>query len=449
MPLHTIMTAANTVSRARPAFSSAREHDRDDQRHLDDGHGDREDERAERLADAVRDHLGVVDGREDRGDQRRAGGGGEDARRARASRRPGPPMRGWATPMPTTACVPRSSSFSPTISLRRTIAGLSARAINSLYRLANSAPRLLETALLSCGRPPQGGGTNVLAKLSTIVEDPRTERVIMTLIIVNAITLGLQTSKTVMAAIGPFLELFDDVIVWVFVIELTARIVVYRWAFFRDPWSVFDFIVVAIALVPASQTFSVLRALRILRALRLITAVPALKAVVAGLLAALPGMGSIVLLIGLLYYVFAVIAVKLYGTEFPELFGTLGKSFFTLFTVMTLEGWVEVVKSMLPKFPYAWVFFVTFIVTTTFMVLNLFIGVVVNAMQKEHEKEQQELDAERDIVQEEAAPILREVRSLGRGRGAAQGDGEDVASGSHDSVKCRELGGPPLPEGRG
>ena len=126
-----------------------------------------------------------------------------------------------------------------------------------------------------------------------------------------------------------------------------------------------------------------LRALRILRALRLITAVPALKAVVAGLLAALPGMGSIVVLIGLLYYVFAVIAIKLYGTEFPELFGTLGRSLFTLFTVMTLEGWVEVVKSMMEKFPYAWVFFVTFIVTTTFMVLNLFIGVVVNAMQAE------------------------------------------------------------------
>jgi voltage-gated sodium channel len=253
----------------------------------------------------------------------------------------------------------------------------------------------------------------VIAKLHAIVEDPRTERFVMFLIIINAITLGLQTSQTVMDEIGPLLLWLDDAILAVFVVELAARIVVYRLAFFRDPWSVFDFIVVAISLVPASEGFSVLRALRILRALRLITAVPTLKAVVSGLLAALPGMGSIVLLIGLLYYVFAVIAVKLYGTEFPELFGTLGRSFFTLFTVMTLEGWVEVVKSMLPKFPYAWFFFVTFIVTTTFMVLNLFIGVVVNAMQREHEKEfQQELEAERDVVKEEAAPILREVKEL-------------------------------------
>jgi voltage-gated sodium channel len=254
----------------------------------------------------------------------------------------------------------------------------------------------------------------VLAKLRAIVDDPRTERVIMTLIIINAITLGLQTSKTVMASYGPILELFDDIIVWVFVIEVTSRIVVHRTAFFKDPWSVFDFVVVAISIIPASQTFSVLRALRILRALRLITAVPTLKAVVAGLLAALPGMGSIVLLIGLLYYVFAVIAVKLYGPEFPELFGTLGKSFFTLFTVMTLEGWVDgVVKPIMEKFPRAWIFFVTFIVVTTFMVLNLFIGVVVNAMQREHEKaEKLELEHEREIVHEEAAPILTEVRSL-------------------------------------
>jgi voltage-gated sodium channel len=253
----------------------------------------------------------------------------------------------------------------------------------------------------------------VIDRLKQIVDDPRTERVVMTVIILNAITLGLQTSKTVMATWGPLLEVFDDLIVAFFVVEVTTRIVVHRTAFFRDPWSVFDFVVVAISIVPASQTFSVLRALRILRALRLITAVPTLKAVVAGLLAALPGMGSIVLLIGLLYYVFAVMATKLYGPAFPEFFGTLGSSLFTLFTVMTLEGWVEIVKSIMEKFPYSWVFFITFIVVTTFMVLNLFIGVVVNAMQAEHQKEfEKEMKAEREIVQEEAAPILREVREL-------------------------------------
>ena len=250
--------------------------------------------------------------------------------------------------------------------------------------------------------------------LRKIVLDPRTERFIMAVIILNAIVLGLETSKTVMAAHGPLLELLDHIMLGIFVLELTARIAVHRLAFFRDPWSVFDFIVVAIALVPTTENFSVLRALRVLRVLRLITALPALKRVVAGLLAALPGMGSIVLLIGLIYYVFAVMATKLFGEAKPELFGTLGDSLFTLFTVMTLEGWVDgVTRPLMETFPWAWAFFIIFIVVTTFMVLNLFIGVVVNAMQAEAVKtEAAEREAEREIIQEEAAPILAEVRRL-------------------------------------
>jgi voltage-gated sodium channel len=216
-----------------------------------------------------------------------------------------------------------------------------------------------------------------------------------------------------MASYGRLLETLDHIMLAIFVVELAARIAVHRLAFFRDPWSVFDFIVVAIAIVPSTENFSVLRSLRVLRVLRLITALPALKRVVAGLLAALPGMGSIVLLIGLIYYVFAVMATKLFGDDKPELFGTLGDSLFTLFTVMTLEGWVEVAKGLMENHPFAWMFFVIFIVVTTFMVLNLFIGVVVNAMQAEAVKsEAAEREAEREIIHEEAAPILSEVKRL-------------------------------------
>ena len=249
--------------------------------------------------------------------------------------------------------------------------------------------------------------------LRKVVEDPRTERFIMTVIILNAIVLGLETSKTVMASYGRLLEALDNIMLGIFVIELTARIAVHRLAFFRDPWSVFDFIVVAIAVAPTTENFSVLRALRVLRVLRLITALPSLRRVVAGLLAALPGMGSIVLLIALIYYVFAVMATKLFGDDKPEQFGTLGELLFTLFTVMTLEGWVEVAKGLMDKHPFAWLFFVIFIVVTTFMVLNLFIGVVVNAMQAEAIKSADaERAAEREIIQEEAAPILAEVKQL-------------------------------------
>jgi voltage-gated sodium channel len=250
--------------------------------------------------------------------------------------------------------------------------------------------------------------------LSKVVLDPRTERFIMAVIIANAIVLGLETSKTVMASYGPLLHRLDQIMLGIFVVELAARIAVHRLAFFRDPWSLFDFIVVAVAVIPTTENLSVLRALRVLRVLRLITALPSLRRVVAGLLAALPGMGSILLLIGLLYYVFAVMATQMFGNDKPELFGTLGASLFTLFTVMTLEGWVDgVTRPVMETHPWAWMFFIIFIVVTTFMVLNLFIGVVVNAMQAEAEKGMAaEREAEREVMHEEAAPILAEVKRL-------------------------------------
>ncbi len=250
--------------------------------------------------------------------------------------------------------------------------------------------------------------------LRDIVYHPRTERLIMTLIMINAVTLGLETSKTLMDRFGDVLHVIDRVILAVFVIELLGRMILQRLAFFRDGWNIFDFLVVGISLAPASDAFSVLRALRVLRLLRLVTVVPSLRRVVSGLIGALPGMSSIVLLIALLYYVCAVMAVNLFGNDYPELFGTLGASLFTLFTVMTLEGWVEgVVKPVSEKFPYAWLFFIPFIIGTTFTILNLFIGIIVNAMQDEVQKEQAaEREAEREMMHEETEPLVREVRAL-------------------------------------
>ena len=254
----------------------------------------------------------------------------------------------------------------------------------------------------------------MIARLSAILADPRTERFITAAIIINAIVLGLETSRSIYAQFGQLLVTIDHILLWIFVVEITARIIVHRVAFFRDPWSLFDFIVVGIALVPAGETLSVLRALRVLRVLRLITIVPALKRVVGGLLAALPGMGSIVLLFSLIYYVFAVMATKMFGADNPELFGTLGDSLFTLFTVMTLEGWVEsVTKPVMEHHPHAWLFFIIFIISTTFMVLNLFIGVVVNAMQTEHDKtEATEREVEREMMRDETGPLAAEIRNL-------------------------------------
>lgn len=260
----------------------------------------------------------------------------------------------------------------------------------------------------------------MIARLRTLLNNPRTEWVIAGLIVANAIILGLETSPTAMAAAGPLLAALDAAILTIFVVEIIARIAVHRTAFFRDPWSLFDFVVVGIALVPATGNLSVLRALRILRVLRLITVVPSLRRVVGGLVASLPGMGSIALLLVLLFYVASVMATQLYGADFPELFGNLGVSAFTLFAVMTLEGWVDgVVKPIMEKYPYAWLFFIPYILITTFAVLNLFIAVIVNAMQTEHEQARKEEEEQNRKEQRELRKIhateddiLAELRAL-------------------------------------
>ena len=236
-------------------------------------------------------------------------------------------------------------------------------------------------------------------RLRQIVTSPRTERFILVLIILNAITLGLETSAWVMDRIGPVLLVLDKVVLAIFVVEVVARIAVHRLAFFKDPWSLFDFGVVAIALVPAAGPFSVLRALRILRVLRMITIVPSLKRVVGALISALPGMGSIVLLMGLIFYVASVMATKLFGADFPQWFGSIPASAYSLFQIMTLESWsMGIVRPVMEVHPYAWMFFVPFILCTTFTMLNLFIGIVVNAMQAEHEEEAR---AERHKLEED------------------------------------------------
>ena len=247
-------------------------------------------------------------------------------------------------------------------------------------------------------------------KLNTILSSGQWERFIITIILINSVTLGLETSPTVMQAIGPLLLAIDRIILSIFVIEILARLYTYRLSFFRDPWSIFDFAIVAIALIPATGPFQVLRALRILRLLRLISVVPSLRRVIGGLIAALPGMGSIIVLLFMLFYVSAVMATKLYGASFPDWFGSLGASTYSLFQIMTLESWsMGIVRPVMEVHPYAWMFFVPFILLSTYSVLNLFIGVIVSAMQ---DQSTADTDAELKTLHVDNADLLREMQAL-------------------------------------
>jgi len=246
------------------------------------------------------------------------------------------------------------------------------------------------------------------------IEAPKVQYSIMLLIVINAIILGLETVPVAMQNYGSILLAIDHFILGVFVIEILLRIYAHRLAFFRDPWSLFDFVVVAIALVPASGPLAVLRALRILRVLRLLTLVPSMRRVVGALLGSIPGLSSIALVLLLIYYVFAVIATKLFGEHFPQWFGSIGESLYSLFQIMTLESWsMGIVRPVMVEHPYAWIFFIIFILIATFTMLNLFIAIIVNAMQTFTEQENRErkdaLDETRDHIE---ADLHRELAAL-------------------------------------
>ena len=239
------------------------------------------------------------------------------------------------------------------------------------------------------------------------------QNVVIALILINAVLLGMETSPRIMASWGKLITTLDHAILTVFVVEIASLLFARGWRFFKDPWSVFDFVVVGIALIPASGPFAVLRSLRVLRVLRLISKIPSIRKVVGALLGALPGMASVFGLVMILFYVNAVIATKLFGQDFPELFGNLGLTFFTLFQVMTLEAWAGgVARPIMEVYPYAWIFFILFILTATFTVLNLFVAVIVNSLNAIHGQEESSKGNDMQTMRNELELMRREVNEL-------------------------------------
>lgn len=247
--------------------------------------------------------------------------------------------------------------------------------------------------------------------VAAFLDRPAVSRFIIAVILVNAVTLGLETFPEAMARAGGLILAIDRICLSIFVVELALRLYALGLRFFRSGWNIFDFLIVGISLLPATGSFSVLRAMRILRVLRVVSAVPSLRRVVDGLGRALPGMGSVFLLILIIYYIAAVMATKLFGASFPQWFGSLTATSFTLFQIMTLEGWSgEIVRPVMEVYPYAWAFFVPFILITTFAVLNLIVGLIVNSMQEAaSEAEEQRDQAFEAKVMERLTAIERKL----------------------------------------
>lgn len=268
-------------------------------------------------------------------------------------------------------------------------------------------------------------------RLGTWIESPPIQNAIIAIIMFNAVTLGLETSTFVQDRAGGLLLRVEQVVLAIFVIEIGIKLYAFRLRFFTSGWNVFDFVIVGIALLPASGPLAILRAFRILRILRLVTKIARLRHLVESLIRALPSIGWIVVLMLMVFYIFAVMGTKLFGEQFPEYFGHLGASLYSLFQVMTLESWSQgISRPIMSELPYAWVYFLTFILITVFTVLNLFIGIIVNTMQEKHfeeeERRRSEVEDRAHSEREEMLDLLREM-SIKVARLEARLDGGDPA----------------------
>ena len=275
------------------------------------------------------------------------------------------------------------------------------RALFYLYLTYVFSPSVIKTEII------------MFATLGDFVEGQNFQNAIMILIVLNAIGLGLETNQYIMDQFGKELHLFDNVVLSIFGIEISIKLLNRRLHFFKKGWNIFDFVIVSIALVPSSGPLEVLRTLRIFRAMRLLSVVPSMRKVIQALFLAIPGIFSVGSIIMLIFYVSSVLTTNFFGAEFDEWFGSIGRSMYSLFQIMTLESWsMGIVRPVMEVYPWSWIFFVVFILITSFAVLNLFIGIIVDAMQQQSIAEQSAISKKSGVGLTEPNETHRELLAL-------------------------------------
>ncbi len=264
----------------------------------------------------------------------------------------------------------------------------------------------------------------MLTTLLALPEKPSFQRFIIGVILFNAFILGLLTIQGLNENLVVLLETLDATCLGIFCVELTLKLLGQRLKFFSDGWNIFDFLVVAVALAPATGSLAVLRAMRVFRVMRLVTSVPSMQRVLNGMFSAIPGAASVAGVLLIIFYVSAIMATNFFSEVDPANFGHLGLTFFTLFQFLTMEGWPDIARPVMEKMPYAWMFFIPFILLTTLTTLNLLFGIIVDAMESAKEEEARDSLAGRGISMSpesnemRLAIIEQEVRGI-RGKIAA------------------------------
>ena len=238
-------------------------------------------------------------------------------------------------------------------------------------------------------------------KIRKFVECRPFQWAILAVILFNSILFGLETSREMMQSHGVALQRLDQICLWIFVAELSLKIAAYGLGFPRDPWNVFDFLIVAVSFAPDMGMLSSVRLFRVLRIFKLVSGMRHMRIIISAILRSLPGVSWAGMLLLLVYYVYGIIGTNLFGSTFPAWFGSLGKSVYSLFQIMTLESWsMGIARPVIEKFPYAWVFFVSYILLSSFIVMNIVVGIVLNSIGDSFKKESGDAAAVGDALSE-------------------------------------------------
>jgi voltage-gated sodium channel len=238
----------------------------------------------------------------------------------------------------------------------------------------------------------------------TLAESLVFRNAVLIVIILNAILIGVETSPRIVRSAGGALDALGLLVQAAFVLEIAIRLAAFGarpWRFFLDGWNVFDFVVVALSLLPAAGPFAtVARLARVLRVARVVSSLPELRLIIGTMLRSIPSMGHVIVMLGILMYIYAVLGFHLFADVDPERWGTLGRAVETLFVILTLEGWVEVYQKSAEGAPGAWLFYASYIIIAVFVVVNLFIAVVINNLEATRKEEAATGDGAADALAE-------------------------------------------------
>lgn len=254
--------------------------------------------------------------------------------------------------------------------------------------------------------------TKLIEFCKRITQSHSFENTILVVIILNAVVIGLETSADLLARYGTLFHLVNQIVLAVFVLEAAMKITAEAPRmdrYFRQPWNIFDFTIVVVSFLPAGGQFAMTaRLVRVLRVARLFSIIPELRLIVATLLRSLPSMGHIVVLLGVLFYIYGVIGYYLFHKTDPQNWGSFGSALLTLFGVVTLETWVDTMRVLLPVHSFAWIYFISFIVVGTFMFVNLFVAVVINNLSEA--KKETLADMESPVTKSDLLKELRDTK---------------------------------------